>query len=166
MSLETDNQTEIALRKNESIKTELYIIELNNGEILHLTNNNEDLSWNNDKYIAFPVRRGGSDQNEGQTVNQVSMSLGDKGFNLSRLILNNVDVFRKATVKISQQIENIDGVGIIFRQVFKGIITNMTGQIGIINFTLVEPYHDFSKPVNRRKFGEIDGVVDINERLF
>jgi hypothetical protein len=166
MSLETDNRTEIEIRKNKSVRTELYIIELNNGEILYLTNNNQNVNWNNNKYIAYPIRRGKSNQSGGQTVNQVSVSFGDRGFFLTRLLLNDIDIFRKATIKIFQQIENTDGVGIIFRQIFKGIIINMSGQRGMINFTVVEPYNDFSKPVNRRKFGEISGVVDINERLF
>lgn len=170
--METSREQENALRKNDSIKVELYKIALNNGEDIFLTNDNTPVEWGGDEYLPCPgphgtkgIQRGPSNQNQGQGVNQVSITIGDD-FTLTRLILNDIKVILKASVIVYQQITNTDGIGIVFRQIFKGVIINPSGQTGLINFTVIEPYHDFSKPVNRRKLGELPGVIDVSNKLF
>lgn len=166
--MQTSPQQEAALRKNDTIKAELFKIELSNGEILYLTSDNANVEWGNNKYLALPpIRRGAFKQSQGQGINQISVGIGDPDFRLTRAFLNNIQTVLNAPVTITQIIQTKEGKGIVTRQIFKGKIINPSSNItGVINFTVIEKHFDAKKPINRRKAGDIEDVIDMSERLF
>lgn len=161
MSLETDQQALDAAKENEFIIVEIYNIELNDGRILYLTTNNKNVTWNNNDYLAFPMTRKVTNQDGGGSVGENIITLGDVDNKLTKEVLNNYDVVKNAFVTIFQQRVSIDGsVQLGFRQVFRGRIKSVSFTIGIISFTIVVPYSDPQKPINDKKWGETEGMID------
>ena len=166
MALEIDQQAEDASRKNEFITIEIYNIELNDGRVLYLASDNKNVTWGNNTYIGFTINRAKTSQEGGQTVGDNTITLGDKENSLTKEVLNNLSVIKNAFVTIFQQRESINGEILLgFRQVFRGRIRAMNGSIGIINFTVVAPFSDPQKPVNDKKFGEFEGMINVYKRI-
>lgn len=161
MALETDQQTEEAARENEFVVIEIFRIELKDGRVLFLTSNNKNVEWGGNAYLAFPINRELSKQNDSNTIGDMQITLGDSQNALTREILNNLQLVLNTFVTIYQQRESIDGSVILgFRQIFRGRIKSTNGTIGIIAFSIVAPFSDPQKPVNDRKFGEFEGMID------
>lgn len=166
MSLGTDQQTEDAAHENEFVLIEIYRIELKDGRVLFLTRNNGNVEWNGDTYLAFPIDRDLSKQNDSNTIGDMQITLGDSGSMLTREVLNNLSLVINTFVTIYQQRESIDGAVMLgFRQIFRGRIKAMNGSLGIINFNIVAPFSDPQKPINDKKFGEFEGMINVFRRV-
>lgn len=167
MALETDQLTENESRNNQFIIVEIFNIELNDGRVLYLTSNNENVEWANNTYIAFPINRERSRQEGGQVVGDMQISLGDSEYKLTKEVFNNISIVNNAFVTVFQSRESIDGnISIGFRQIFRGRIKSINSSPGIITFSIVAPFSDPQKPVNDKKFGEFEDMIDVFRQIF
>lgn len=154
-------------RTNEHVVIEIYDINLQDGRVLHLTNNNKNVTYKGNIYIAYPISRDQTKQDTGDQINDLSITLGDKDNMLTREILSYINIIKNAEVTIFRGREATTGNNNLgFVQVFTGKIKTMGGSPGIVNFTLVEPFSDPQKPINNKKFGEIAGMIDVYKRIY
>lgn len=152
---------------NETVVIEIYNIKLNDGRTLYLTTNNENVTWNNITYLAFPLNRENTTQQSGLSVNDLQVTFGDKDNLLTKEVVNNYSIVQNATVTIFQQRESIDNqVSLGFRQIFRGRIKSISASYGSISFILVVAFSSPQKPVNDKKFGEFEGMINVFKRLF
>lgn len=167
MALPIDPVSEEEAQKSQYVVTELFRVDFNSGRTLFLTSNNENVTWGNDTYIAFPIDRQNVNQESGQTVNDIRVTLGDANNILSKEILNNIRNVTNSFVTIYQLRHKVnDRKKLGFRQVFRGKIKTMDGALGVVNFTIIGAFSDPQKPVNDKKFGEFPGMVDVFRRVF
>lgn len=154
------------MEENSRHVVHLYDVFFNDGRVFYWTDNNEKASYGNQIYIPIPIKRSAINQNKGLSINTFSIVLGDVDLKLSKPIIQNIDLIRNATVVVRQQLEDVDsGIMSNFLQIFIGKIKTISSNNGIMIFNIVEPYSDWRRPLNNKKWGEVPGVVAIHERL-
>lgn len=145
------------LIKQNLVKVEVYTIKLTDGTLYSFTDNSGDVVVNGVTYSAIPIKRTRIKQNEGQVINSTSIQIGDSGFVLSKIVIDNVNLIKRAVVTISRgyvdpEINSLKEAG--WQTLFRGVVVNAMALTGILTLTVPERYHDWSRPLNTRRFGK------------
>jgi hypothetical protein len=111
-------------------------------------------------YFRAPLRREQLKQAESGRINNLQITLGDLGFQNSRLFLENTGLIKRAKVIIRRTSPDLDLTqASSYRVIFRGCVTAVSAEAGAISLEVSERYHDWSRPLSKREYSKVCNFV-------